>query len=150
MRSIFALLSYLCIGALLGVPPSRASFPVGLEDRIGYHQNQSRSSLCSCHSTISLGDGDDKRDPSACSDRSLTSDHRMRAIVSLKPDSKGTVSSQRLDLAVAILKQHGATEIIPIQGTAQLVVTASETAFAALRKSGIVQSIQPDLLSPTN
>jgi hypothetical protein len=80
----------------------------------------------------------------------VTNEPVKRAIVTIKPDAGATVSPQRLQQVIAILKQHGATEINPIEGLPQVVVTASDTAFEALNHSGLVQSIHIDRVSPPN
>lgn len=79
-----------------------------------------------------------------------TSEPLKRAIVTIKTDAGTAVSPQRLQQVIAILKQHGATEINPIEGLPQVVVTASDTAFEALRQSGLVLSIHLDRVSPPN
>jgi hypothetical protein len=80
----------------------------------------------------------------------VTSETLKRAIVTIKADAGSAVSPQRLQQVIAILKQHGATEINPIEGLPQVVVTASDAAFEALRQSGLVQSIHGDRVSPPN
>ncbi len=80
----------------------------------------------------------------------VTSEPVKRAIVTIKTDAGAAVSPQRLQQVIAILKQHGATEINPIEGLPQVVVTASDTAFEALSQSGLVQSIHIDRVSPPN
>ena len=79
-----------------------------------------------------------------------TSQTLKRAIVTIKADAGAAVSPQRLQQVIAILKQHGATEINPIENLPQVVVTASDAAFEALRQSGLVQSIHEDRVSPPN
>jgi hypothetical protein len=80
----------------------------------------------------------------------VPSETLKRAIVTIKADAGAAVSPQRLQQVIAILKQHGATEINPIEGLPQVVVTASDAAFEALRQSGLVQSIHGDRVSPPN
>jgi len=80
----------------------------------------------------------------------VTSEPLKRAIVTIKADTGASVSPQRLQQVIAILKQHGATEINPMEGLPQVVVTAGDTAFEALRQSGLVQYIHLDRVSPPN
>jgi hypothetical protein len=80
----------------------------------------------------------------------VTSEPLKRAIVTIKTDAGTAVSPQRLQQVISILKQHGATEINPIEGLPQIVVTASDRAFEVLSQSGLVQSIHIDRVSPPN
>lgn len=126
---------------VLGLAPCSAS-PTAISPQLPpCSQDQMRPSdiRSAAHSVTSLAPKD-----------LVTSEPLKRAVVTIKADAGASVSPQRLQQVIAILKQHGATEINPIEGLPQVVVTASDAAFEALRQSGLVQSIHGDRVSPPN
>ena len=140
-RRILEGLGSLLLFMAVGMAPSSAS-PTANSPELAIFSQEPMSALfvrSGAHSATSLP-------PTVL----VTSEPLKRAIVTIKTDAGTSVSPQRLQQVIAILKQHGATEINPIEGLPQVVVTASDTAFEALSQSGLVQSIHLDRVSPPN